>query len=121
MRELRAVLYALEMRLAYDDFGAGQARFVELVEVPPDFLKFDMKLVQGLHTASLARQQLVGSLVQMASDLGILPLAEGIESEEDGIACRELGFVLGQGYYYGRPAPAKTFGGFVENSPDEPT
>ena len=41
----------LQIGLAYDDFGAGQARLVELVDVPPDYLKFDMKLVQNLQSA----------------------------------------------------------------------
>ena len=36
-----------------DDFGAGQARLVELVDVSPDYLKFDMRLVQNLEAASM--------------------------------------------------------------------
>ncbi len=51
MRELQRTLKEMGMKLAYDDFGAGQARLVELIEVPPDFLKFDMKLIRGIHTA----------------------------------------------------------------------
>ena len=42
--KLREDLRALDMGLAFDDFGAGQARLVELGEVRPDCLKFDMKL-----------------------------------------------------------------------------
>ena len=71
-----------EIGLAYDDFGAGQARLVELVDVPPDYLKFDMRLVQNLDSASLERQRMLASLVKMVHDLGITPLAEGIETEE---------------------------------------
>ena len=51
MKQLRAALADLQIGLAYDDFGAGQARLVELVDVPPDYLKFDMKLVQNLESA----------------------------------------------------------------------
>lgn len=43
MQTLRAALKDLQIGLAYDDFGAGQARLVELVDVPPDYLKFDMR------------------------------------------------------------------------------
>lgn len=107
MRELRAALTDLNMGLAYDDFGAGQARLVELVDVPPDYLKFDMKLVQGLGAASADRQTMVQRLVQMTSDLGIQPLAEGIELEEDHEVCRQLGFTCAQGFLYGKPATAK--------------
>ncbi|TWT41634.1 EAL domain-containing protein [Botrimarina hoheduenensis] len=109
MRELRAKLNDLNIGLAYDDFGAGQARLIELVEVPPDYLKFDMKLVQNLSVASPERQKMVGRLVQMTRELGIIPLAEGIETEADHLVCQELGFLSAQGYLYGKPAMAKTF------------
>ena len=109
MRELRAKLNDLNIGLAYDDFGAGQARLVELVEVPPDYLKFDMKLVQKIAEATSERQKMLQRLVQMTTELGIAPLAEGIETPEDGEVCEQLGFVCAQGYLYGRPAVAKTF------------
>lgn len=105
IRELRATLRDLDMRLAYDDFGAGQARLLELMEVPPDYLKFDMSLTRGIAIAPFARQHILASLVRNTRDLGIVTLAEGIETEEEHEACRELGFELGQGFYYGRPRP----------------
>ncbi len=104
MRELRGELAHLDMKLAYDDFGAGQARLLELVEVPPHYLKFDISLVKNIHTASTQRQQMLGALVRMVVDLGIVPLAEGIELAEEAEICRQVGFVLAQGYLYGRPA-----------------
>ena len=88
MRTLRTALNELQIGLAYDDFGAGQARLVELVDVPPDYLKFDMKLVQNLETASMERQRMLASLVKMVHDLGITPLAEGIETAGDHEICR---------------------------------
>jgi len=107
MKRLRQSLKDIGVRLAYDDFGAGQARLVELVEVPPDYLKFDMKLVQGLEHASLERLKLLTSLVRMVQGLGIEPLAEGIETEADHNICQQIGFTCGQGYLYGRPAMPK--------------
>lgn len=109
MRELRAKLDDLNIGLAYDDFGAGQARLIELVEVPPDYLKFDMKLVQNIHAASIERQKMVERLVQMTAELGIIPLAEGIETREDHEVCAQMGFLCGQGFFYGRPAVVQTF------------
>jgi EAL domain-containing protein (putative c-di-GMP-specific phosphodiesterase class I) len=108
MRTLRAALTDLRMGLAYDDFGAGQARLVQLVEVPPDYLKFDMKLVQNLQTAAQERQRMLASLVQMVRELGITPLAEGIETAGDDEICRQIGFTCGQGFYYGYPALPKS-------------
>ena len=112
MRNVRAALSDLRIGLAYDDFGAGQARLVELVDVPPDYLKFDMRLVQNLESASIERQRMLASLVQMVSDLGITPLAEGIELEGDHEICRQMGFECGQGFLYGYPMLAEaTWGG----------
>ena len=107
MMRIRARLQELDIGLAYDDFGAGQSRLMELVEVPPDYLKLDMALVRDIDR-SQKRQDLVGALVSVMSDLGIEVLAEGIERGEEGVVCRELGCKLGQGYHYGRPAPFPT-------------
>ncbi len=103
IKMLRLVLDDLGMHLAYDDFGAGQARLHELVEARPDFLKFDRKLVAGLDTAATDRVQLLASLVRMCRQLGIMTLAEGIETPGEAEACRRIGFELMQGYYFGRP------------------
>lgn len=103
--ELKAHLASLGMGLAYDDFGAGQTRLRELVDVRPDYLKFDMGLIRGLDQADESKRHTIGSLVGIARDLGVTPLAEGIETEGEHTACRDLGFELGQGYLYGRPSP----------------
>lgn len=106
LAELRAVLNDLNIGLAYDDFGAGQARLMELIEVPPDVLKFDVRLVQGLPTASATRRSTVASLIRIVQDLNVIPLAEGVETEEEASICRELGFELAQGFLFGRGEPA---------------
>lgn len=109
MRSLRGVLNELGMKLAYDDFGAGQARLAELSDCPPDFLKFDIQLIRGIDSASAERQRMLASLVRISADLGIVSLAEGIETAAEHAACRRLGFVYGQGFRYGTPATAGTF------------
>lgn len=109
VRDLRGVLTELGMGLAFDDFGAGQARLVELSEVQPDCLKFDMKLVQGIGNAPAGRQQVVSTLIKMVNELGITSLVEGVEAFEDHNALREMGAQLGQGYLYGRPASVEDF------------
>jgi len=109
MRELRAALTDMNIGLAYDDFGAGQARLVELVEVPPDYLKFDFKLVHEIQNASAERQRMIASLVEMVRELGIAALAEGIETCEEHEVCLQMGFDFAQGFLYGRPSLPKTF------------
>lgn len=107
MKALRAALGEINVRLAFDDFGAGQNRLMEIVEVRPDYLKFDMGLVRNIHLATAERQTVLQALVRMALDLGIVSLAEGIECEHEGEVCRQMGIQLAQGFHYGRPAPLK--------------
>jgi EAL domain-containing protein (putative c-di-GMP-specific phosphodiesterase class I) len=104
MAQLRRQLTDLNIYLAYDDFGAGQARMLDLVEVPPDVLKFDISLVRDINNASPKRHRMVSMLVEMVRDFGISPLAEGIETSAEAETCLQLGFELAQGFYFGRPA-----------------
>jgi len=105
LRSLRAGLDPLAIRVAYDDFGAGLARINELAEAPAHFLKFDAALVSGIDSAGEAKRKLVRALVAAARELDMVTLAEGIETEGESRVCAELGFELGQGYLFGRPAP----------------
>ncbi|MEZ6091359.1 MAG: EAL domain-containing protein [Pirellulaceae bacterium] len=105
LSRLQSQLRALDIGLAYDDFGAGQARLSELVQARPDYVKFDMSLVQGIDTASPERQRMVEALVKMVRDLDVKALAEGIENEAEAHHCIQIGFELAQGYYFGRPVP----------------
>ncbi|HEY3966392.1 MAG TPA: EAL domain-containing protein [Planctomycetaceae bacterium] len=101
---LRGQLQELGMRLAYDDFGAGQSRLMELADVPPDVIKFDMCLIRGVSNASEERQSMIRSLVKMVRDLAVIPLAEGVETRDEAIACARLGFEMAQGFFFGRPS-----------------
>ena len=105
--EFRRVLKELRIQLAYDDFGAGQARLMELSEVAPDYLKFDIGLVRGIDHAP-KRQRVVAGLVQLVRELGIQAVAEGIETVDEAEVCRQIGFTHAQGYFYGKPAPLES-------------
>jgi EAL domain-containing protein (putative c-di-GMP-specific phosphodiesterase class I) len=102
---LRNRLMEINVGLAYDDFGAGQARLFELAEAPPHYLKFDRRFVTGLHTAPITRQRLVSSLVAAARELLVKTIAEGVEDQHEADACLRAGFSHGQGYHFGRPRP----------------
>ena len=103
LRQFAARLARLGIRFAYDDFGAGQARLLELADVPPHFVKFDMSLIRSLHKASERKRQVVRDLVKMVLAAGSVPLAEGVEDEDEARICVEMGFQLIQGYHTGRP------------------
>lgn len=102
-RELHRQLLELGVKLAYDDFGAGQARLVELAEATPDFLKFDRALIQNIHAGPGRRLDMLSMLVDFARKAGITTLAEGIESREEAETCKLLGFELAQGFFFGQP------------------
>ena len=103
IQRLMADLQRLDVLLVYDDFGAGQARLLELADVPPDFLKFDRSLIKDINGAPPARRRLLTSLAKMALDLEIDLIAEGVETEEEAAVCRRMGFAYGQGYLFSRP------------------
>lgn len=109
MKEIKAGLDDLEMKLAFDDFGAGQARLCELAEVRPHYLKFDRQMIREIHRAPADRQQMLENLVHIVIELGVIPLAEGVECAEEGEACRQMGFMQAQGYHYGMPAPVTAY------------
>lgn len=106
MQNLHSAMRDLNIRLAYDDFGSGQARLAELIEARPDFVKFDISLIRNIDKANEQRRRMLDTLVKMVCDLDIQALAEGIETPEEAQACKDLGFQLAQGYFYGRPSPA---------------
>ena len=104
IHSLREVLDDLDMKLAFDDFGVGRARLVELSEVRPDFVKFDMKLTRDIHKAPKKRQEVVALIAKMVNDLGIYSLAEGVECQESHDILKDMNFKMAQGFYYGKPA-----------------
>jgi EAL domain-containing protein (putative c-di-GMP-specific phosphodiesterase class I) len=102
LRLIRSRLEDLGIEFAYDDFGAAQARLLELAECPPHYLKLDRALVQGTETSETSRQ-LVRALLSAISETSIKVIAEGIESERTADLCVQYGCHFGQGFLYGRP------------------
>jgi len=88
---------------ALDDFGAGHAGLALLARFQPDIIKLDMELIRGLD-ASLPRRIIVSGFVKMCAELGITLIAEGIETEAELAALRQLGIRYVQGFLLARPA-----------------
>ena len=109
LQDLSADLEKLDIGIAFDDFGTGQARLLELTDVSPEFVKFDRVWVKNLHRATHRRLEMVETLTSMVANMEIATIAEGIECEEEAEACRRLGFDYAQGYHFGRPSPASVF------------
>ena len=105
----RAMLRDFDIGLAFDDFGAGQARLAELTAVRPDCLKFDRSMITGLDQADASQKRFVRCLIDAIRDIGVTPLAEGIETLGEQQICADLGFEQAQGYHLGMPKPIDTY------------
>ncbi len=105
MSRFRNRLEKLNIGLAFDDFGVGQTRLLELAKAPPDYLKFDASLIHQIHLAPERLHQMISTFVKAAHDLGIDTLAEGIECANEEETCHRLGFKFAQGFFYSKPLP----------------
>jgi EAL domain-containing protein (putative c-di-GMP-specific phosphodiesterase class I)/ActR/RegA family two-component response regulator len=92
----------LGFRVAVDDLGAGYAGLTSFVVLQPDIVKIDMSLIHGVDDDP-TRQALVRSMASVCRDMGILVVAEGIETEGERAVLAELGCDLLQGFLLGRP------------------
>ena len=97
-------LRELGVRLAVDDFGTGYSSLSYFERFPIDFLKIDGSFVANM----LIRPEssMVEAIVQLAHTLGLVPIAEGVESEAQVAALMSLGCDLAQGYFLARPLTA---------------
>ncbi len=98
----------LGVSIALDDFGTGYSSLSYLVSLPIDLLKLDRRFVRDI-TENRRSRDIVRGLVMMAHSIGIDVIAEGIETEEQANALRDMGCDLGQGFLFGRPSPLTDF------------
>ena len=90
---------------ALDDFGVGFSSLKHLREIAFDRLKLDRSFVQGI-SDNRRSQVFVGAIIDLARKLGLTVVVEGVEDIETADTLARLGCDYGQGYLYGRPAPA---------------
>ena len=88
--------------IAIDDMGAGYSSLQALVDVEPDYLKFDISLVRQIDR-NLIKRSLLETLVDLSAKIGARVIAEGIELEPELNTLREMGVPLGQGRYLAPP------------------
>ena len=111
MRDARAALDILtrlrlkQIRLSIDDFGTGHSSLAQLRDIPFDELKIDRGFVHGSREQPTQRAIFRAS-VDMAHELGMAAVAEGVEDQADWDFVRAAGCDVAQGYFIGRPMPA---------------
>ncbi|MAM88952.1 MAG: diguanylate phosphodiesterase [unclassified Hahellaceae] len=89
-------------KTATDDFGSGHSGLNLLADYQTDVIKFDMALVRNIDRDTV-RQKIIRHCVNLCLDLGITPLAEGIETRAEMEVLQSLGIDLMQGYYFAKP------------------
>jgi len=106
-RAIRVIsdLRSLGIRISIDDFGTGFSSLAYLVDLPVDVLKIDRSFVQALPRTPTARV-VVTRIIDMARDLNIEVIAEGIETVEQRALLARLGNPLCQGDLFSPPVPA---------------
>ncbi len=97
-------LRAMGLKVYLDDFGTGYSSLSYLTHIPLDVLKIDQSFVRG-RSADPANQRIVAAVINLALGMGIVPLAEGVETAAERDWLLSLGCQRHQGYLYGRPAP----------------
>lgn len=98
-------LRALGVSIAIDDFGTGQSSLAYLSQLPATTLKIDRSFIDGL-TSEPRNRTIARAALQLARDLGLKSVAEGVESQEVHDQLVEWGCDRAQGYFYSKPMPA---------------
>ncbi len=103
-----ALLKESGFTLLMDDFGSGYSSLNVLLESPFDVIKLDKRFIENMMTSDKGRS-ILENVLQMASDLDITVLAEGVETKEQVELLQSIGCDQVQGYYYAKPMPEDDF------------
>ncbi|PKP64773.1 MAG: hypothetical protein CVT85_09150 [Alphaproteobacteria bacterium HGW-Alphaproteobacteria-7] len=107
-----ARFWASGIRISMDDYGTGQSTLNYLKQLPLSELKIDRSFVQHAHV-DRGDAMLVRSTVQLAHELGIMVVAEGVEEAACLAFLKGIGCDYAQGYFIGRPMPAADLAALV--------
>jgi EAL domain-containing protein (putative c-di-GMP-specific phosphodiesterase class I) len=101
-------LAAMGFKLSIDDFGTGYSSLAYLKRLPVDELKIDQSFVRNMQSDK-DDAMIVRSTIDLAHNLGLTVVAEGVENAVAWTMLRELDCDHAQGYHMGRPMPADEF------------
>ena len=108
-------LDAMGVRLSIDDFGTGYSSLLYLKQLPVDEIKIDRSFVKNME-ADNNDAIIVRSTIDLAHNMGLRVVAEGVENEATLKLLQTLGCDLAQGYFISRPVPYDTFVAWLNNA-----
>ncbi|OAI24296.1 EAL domain-containing protein [Methylomonas koyamae] len=109
-----AALKALGVSFAIDDFGTGYSSLSYLKRFAVNKLKIDQSFIQDLSSGKAEDAAIVQAIVQLGDTLGLLTLAEGVETQEQAERLHQLGCHKAQGFYWNQPLPPDEFGALFD-------
>jgi EAL domain-containing protein (putative c-di-GMP-specific phosphodiesterase class I) len=109
-------LRSMGVRIAIDDFGTGYSSLGYLQQLPVDILKIDRTFVAAIEGAS-ADRSLAPAIVSLAATLGLLVVAEGVETALQAETLRRVGCEFAQGFYFARPLDHEVMGQLLVDPP----
>ncbi|WP_446731531.1 putative bifunctional diguanylate cyclase/phosphodiesterase [Pseudomonas sp. OTU5201] len=112
VRQTMDALGRLGVRFSLDDFGTGFSSFVHLNSLPIALLKIDKSFVGGMHDRPENRL-LVKAMINLAQNLKLEVVAEGVENTEQLALLRQFGCDQAQGYWISRPLPLAELARFL--------
>jgi EAL domain-containing protein (putative c-di-GMP-specific phosphodiesterase class I) len=101
-RETMAYFTDLGMSFAVDDVGSGYSGLESIAKLKPSFLKIDISLVRDVNV-SRVNQAMVQAIITLGRNIGAKVIAEGIHTEAETQALKEMGVDYGQGHFLARP------------------
>jgi diguanylate cyclase (GGDEF)-like protein len=107
-------LHAMGFKLSIDDFGTGYSSLAYLKRLPVDELKIDRSFVMAMER-DLDDARIVRSTIELAHNLGLTVVAEGLENAKAWGLLAALGCDEGQGYFLAKPMPADQFIAWIQN------
>lgn len=108
-RKIIAELQSLGVRVALDDVGTGHGGLAYLQKLGIDIIKIDKMFIDTLGDDEAGSSTIVDTLVELAGNLGMGIIAEGVEKMEQIARLRELGVSAAQGYIFAPPLPGKLY------------
>ncbi len=113
-RKLSSDLHRKGFSLSIDDFGAGYSSFDLLADLDFDILKIDKSLIDNIED-SPKRQVVLQTIVDMANNLSLKSVCEGVETQEQLDILEKIGCDIAQGYLFSRPIPNEQFDELLNN------